>query len=1140
MLFRNLAVRLSADVTGYVAPVRAAKAETDSFARSVSRAAAQGDADWRRLGRGMVVAGGVILLAMGALVSKAVEFEAAMRDVNSIQKQSEDQFRATSDAVIDMSTRVPQSATTLARGLYEIASSGFQGADALNLLEQSSIAATAGMTDTDTAARGIVASLNAYGDSAGEAQDRADIMFKTVELGVLRFEELSASIGDWVGSASAAGVGFDEANAAIAAMTLSGIDASKAGISLNRVLQALIDPSDSMAAALHDLGYESGIAALDALGLQGTMELLRTATGGNIEALVDLFPEIRGARGALALMANEGQNYARVAGEITDETARAGAAQDAYEEQSKSLRVQLQLAGSSLNALAIDMGNALIPAIRPVVKLTGMMADGFRSLPGPVKTATSVGIAAAGMLLALGGAAILLGPAVAQVTTMFGWATTAVTTHTIAASGLIAQYGAVRGATMALAGVILNPWTLLALGTVAIGAAVRGVQGWRNEARATVNELTADADLSSLESIEAQYQDLARMLNDTQAQRRAQSGWEGFTSSLADVLIPMHDVEDSGGDLSGMAQELGVEVEDLERRWESMWVRSSQVANMALHDLDPTLLAEFGENSIEQVEGISEAIRELAASEGIDLGAKMGTEELQQTEQALLDLFMASQTGTVGTQQIIDALGQVASPASTAADELGAYEDALDAVVSTTLQAFDAQTSFQDSLGSLADAVAENGRTFSVSTEEGRANRDAISAAAQAALDHAQAVAEETGSIEAGNQVLGRHVFQLAATMQQAGFTNDEIDRMIRTMGLTPRRLATLVALEGSGTAEAALDRILGRQRRARRPVNSEVSLSGDEVVTARLDAMNARARDFARPRNRADRETTLNANDRPARNTLDSITAEYRRRWQQWRPQAQLDADARMAANTHARTVAFLRREWDGVSFSANLVLRTTGDGYGMINNPTPLMSPSGGTVDEIIGHAARMLPAGSYNVTSTYRPGAITATGNPSYHASGRAVDFTGDMPAIFGAFRPYASMLKELIWSPAGGNQIWNGSPHFYGEPTRGDHWDHVHVAMARGAVFDRDTTIKYARFAETPGARPEIVTPQRLMAATFRRELASHGGHGGGGVYQFSFPNYVGSREELVATLTAALDTPGAQAAIARTAQAAVGA
>jgi hypothetical protein len=96
---------------------------------------------------------------------------------------------------------------------------------------------------------------------------------------------------------------------------------------------------------------------------------------------------------------------------------------------------------------------------------------------------------------------------------------------------------------------------------------------------------------------------------------------------------------------------------------------------------------------------------------------------------------------------------------------------------------------------------------------------------------------------------------------------------------------------------------------------------------------------------------------------------------------------------------------------------------------------------------------------LTSGYRPGAITATGNPSYHGMGRAVDLAGptpmDHPAMLRIARwiaeNYGSKTRELIYSGPGSPQLHNGKPHTYTGITRRNHFDHVHWAYDQGGML-----------------------------------------------------------------------------------------
>lgn len=78
-----------------------------------------------------------------------------------------------------------------------------------------------------------------------------------------------------------------------------------------------------------------------------------------------------------------------------------------------------------------------------------------------------------------------------------------------------------------------------------------------------------------------------------------------------------------------------------------------------------------------------------------------------------------------------------------------------------------------------------------------------------------------------------------------------------------------------------------------------------------------------------------------------------------------------------------------------------------------------------------------------SAYRPGAITASGNKSYHSRGMAIDVTPSMK-IFNWLHDHFGQSKELIFSPAGSRQIKNGHSHMYTGAVRRQHFNHVHWA------------------------------------------------------------------------------------------------
>jgi TP901 family phage tail tape measure protein len=463
---QNLIVRLAAQGVGAFKASMASAAASVKDLHDTSRAAAgASEAATRKAGMAMAAVGVAVVAAAAASAAAAIQLETRMQNVATIWTDASVSIEQAGNRVIDMSRDLPVSANNLAEGLYDVASSGFQGAEGLEVLQASARAASAGLTSTATAAKGITAVLNAYGLSADSAATVSDVLFQTVNLGVVTFEELANTMGDFVGTAAVAGVNIRDANTALATLTLNGISAAEAGTSMNRMLQALIQPGEELTAVLRGMGFASGLAALEQLGLQGTMQGLVAATGGGAVAMSGLFTEIRGLRGALALTSAEGANYARVAEVMNDESQLLGATQRALDEQAKSTSFQFSLLKNSVVAAAIQFGQALLPAIKMVVGAFQGAVDVFSAIPGPLRVILGVGVLIAGMLVGIAGAFLLLSPAIVASSVAWNVLTASIARATAASLTFIATpVGAALAVVGAAVAVVTGLWASHAKG----------------------------------------------------------------------------------------------------------------------------------------------------------------------------------------------------------------------------------------------------------------------------------------------------------------------------------------------------------------------------------------------------------------------------------------------------------------------------------------------------------------------------------------------------------------------------------------------------------------------------------------------------------------------------------------------------
>lgn len=403
-------VTIGADTSGVTqaaAAMRTLSSSATAMGASIARAGAA-------LSAGLTLP----IVGAGAAIFKLTsDFDAAMRNVNSIAKLPEAAFAELEQRVLDLSKTVPQSAETLAKGLYDIQSSGFSAADALKLLEVSAKGASAGLTTTDVSSRALTSILNAYGKSVDDAQAVMDVLFRTVDRGVLSFEELANNIGSVAGTANIAKVPIEQVGAAFATLTKGGINAAESETAINQLLLSFIDPAKEAREAAAALGIDLSASALASKGLAGVMEEVRIKTGGSAEAMAKLFPNVRALKAALGLTREEGKAFAE---DLAAMGKAAGATDAAFREQAKGVAFQLKVLQNNLEAAGIALGSLFLPAINEafgfirstVIPALERLVAWFGTLSPEIRTAAAV---FAVLLAAAGPVAIVLGGIVALV-----------------------------------------------------------------------------------------------------------------------------------------------------------------------------------------------------------------------------------------------------------------------------------------------------------------------------------------------------------------------------------------------------------------------------------------------------------------------------------------------------------------------------------------------------------------------------------------------------------------------------------------------------------------------------------------------------------------------------------------------------
>lgn len=422
-------VLIDGDVTGLKDSVEEARMHLKGFAQYT-----------RKIGMEMASAGRYMTVALTApiaLLAKAsfshfAALDEGMHNIATIERELSDSsilFEKRWRKILNLSVKYGQQVRHLVKANYDIASAGYKGAEGMEVLEVSTMGAVAGLATVDQSAKAIVSVLNAYGATGKEAismaWDLGNILFRTVEKGVLTFAEISKHLGAAVAAASSAGIAFDEVSAAIATMTKQGIDAAEGFTSLNRFILRLTQSSSKINELFKDTEYRTAGVALRMKGLGWVSQFIADKTGGTSVALQEYGLMVRDLKAGLAVTRNEGKIFSELLGEIADKTNRTNSMFRAFITQTRSVSFQIKRLKALWSAFTTELWFTFRPSLIAVLNELQKLIIMFRELNTSTKkilVVIALVAAALGPVLLLLGYGLIVISNIASMVVMLGTA----------------------------------------------------------------------------------------------------------------------------------------------------------------------------------------------------------------------------------------------------------------------------------------------------------------------------------------------------------------------------------------------------------------------------------------------------------------------------------------------------------------------------------------------------------------------------------------------------------------------------------------------------------------------------------------------------------------------------------------------
>lgn len=310
-----------------------------------------------------------IVGAGAAIMKTTANFEAGMSEVQAISGATGEDMVKLADKAKEMGATTKFSASESAEALKYMAMAGWDTQKMLGGLPGVMNLAAASGEELGTVSDIVTDALTAFGMKAEEAGHFADVLAKASSKSNTNVGMMGETFKYVAPVAGALGFSAEDTAIAIGLMANSGIKASQAGTSLRQIMTNLGQGVELTGEAFGKFHVETVDASGNMRDFKDILDDLREGFDGMTEAEKSANAEsIAGKVGMSGLLAivNAGEeDYAKLTQEIYNAD---GAAQQMADTMNDNLSGQMTILGSTIEGIALQFGEILLPVVKRVVQ----------------------------------------------------------------------------------------------------------------------------------------------------------------------------------------------------------------------------------------------------------------------------------------------------------------------------------------------------------------------------------------------------------------------------------------------------------------------------------------------------------------------------------------------------------------------------------------------------------------------------------------------------------------------------------------------------------------------------------------------------------------------------------------------------
>ncbi|WP_406255451.1 phage tail tape measure protein [Streptomyces chartreusis] len=741
MATRTVTVRLVADVNQYTRGMRRAARDTSQLA-----------------GAGAAV-GTAMVAGFAVAAASAAKFDKALSNVRAVTGASAQDMAKLRAAALEAGKTTSYTATEAANAEAELARAGVKVADITGGALKGALAlAASGQVELKEAAVVSAQAMNTFGLAGKDVTHVADLLAAGANKSAADVHGLGMSLRMGGLLAHQTGLSIEDTVGTLAAFADHALIGSDAGTSLKVMLQRLVPQSKEAAQMMDQIGFSAYDSTGKFVGLSELAARMKTSFS-------KLTPEARNAamatifgadavRSATIMYELGAEGINRYVKSVNDQ----GAAGRMASVQTDNLIGDLERLRGALEVALIEGGSAANGSLRTMTQWITNLVNAYNNLPPGVQHAITLftGFGGAAALVAAG--VLLLIPRIHA------------TTAALSAMGVTAAGTRTALATLGKIGAVVAAMQLLSYATQTVRDQFKDGPPSVSKMANSLVDLGKNGKVGG-EALKALGKDLDGF--GEAVKRVAHPDWESRTTDIVNTLT---------FDLTKGMMEAQIPLDD---------------AHDKIKAVD-SALAELASGG--SVDTATSAFERLAAAAGEDGTSKEKLLTLlPQYTDAMAAVDTQNKTAADGQEALAGAADITSDALKDQRSEAEKLADALNTLNGVNIGAAEKEISFRQSVASLTDAVEENGHSLDVTTEKGQAVKGAFLDAAKAAMEHAHAVAEQSGTQERGQAVLEKDIGILRKQMKAIGFSTDAIDQLTSAYLQLPGVVVTKVDAKTQG-----------------------------------------------------------------------------------------------------------------------------------------------------------------------------------------------------------------------------------------------------------------------------------------------------------------------------------------------------